>query len=244
LNTFQSGLDGVIFQSHGSKLLGGLYRGAGQGPRPTAILLHGVPGVEKNLDFAYALRDIGWNCLYFHYRGSWGSEGAYSFSGQYDDLLAATEWLTQRPCVDADRLALIGQSAGGYLSLMSGAKNQSYRAIVAICPMISPIRAPFSLELFDELAGMLSNITGEELQSQWDTLPPVESQAEQLLNRPVLLLTGGQDDIFPPDHYPPLLEAVPTIEWHEYSNGDHTLSLNRKEAVQYTVDWLVKHIGQ
>ena len=244
MTTFQAGLDGVTFQSHRSRLLGGLYRGAGQGPRPTAILLHGLPGVEKNLDFAYALRDIGWNCLYFHYRGSWGSEGAYTLSGRYDDLLAATEWLIQQPCVDSDRLALIGHSAGGYLALMSGAMNPTYRAIAAICPMVSPIRAPLSLELFDEFASMLSNITGKEMQSQWDVLPPVESHAEQLRDRPILLLTGGQDDVFPPDHYPPLLEAVPTIEWHEYPNGDHALSLCRKEAVQYTVEWLVKHMGQ
>lgn len=28
------------------------------------MVLHGVPGVEKNLDLAYALRGAGWNCLY------------------------------------------------------------------------------------------------------------------------------------------------------------------------------------
>ena len=65
--SFTAGLDGVVFYSHGSKLLGGFYRAAGETPRPTVILLHGVPGVEKNLDLAYALRDAGWNCLYFHY---------------------------------------------------------------------------------------------------------------------------------------------------------------------------------
>ena len=54
---FDAGLDNVVFCSQGSKLLGGFYRGGGNGPRPTAILLHGVPGVEKNLDIAYALRD-------------------------------------------------------------------------------------------------------------------------------------------------------------------------------------------
>jgi hypothetical protein len=25
------------------------------------------PGIEKHLDIAYALRDSGWNCLYFHF---------------------------------------------------------------------------------------------------------------------------------------------------------------------------------
>ncbi|MBI3758796.1 MAG: alpha/beta hydrolase, partial [Deltaproteobacteria bacterium] len=47
---FPPGLDGVTFTSHGHKLLGGFYRAGGDSPRPTVILIHGVPGVEKNLD--------------------------------------------------------------------------------------------------------------------------------------------------------------------------------------------------
>jgi len=236
--SFCAGLDGVTIQSQGSRLVGGLYRAAGQGPRPTAILLHGLPGVEKNLDIAYALRDGGWNCLYFHYRGSWGSEGAFSLAGRHDDLLEAKNWLQKQPCVDADRLALIGHSAGGYLALMAGAMDMGFQAIAALCPLLSPVKAPLSLELFNEFALMLHGVTGEELRSQWEALPPVESQADQLRNRSVLMLTGRQDDIFPPQHYMPLLEVVPTIEWHEFPNGDHSLSLCRQEAVRRILDWL------
>jgi len=61
VSSFSAGLDDAVFHSQGCMLLGGFYRGAGVGPRPTALLLHGVPGVEKNLDIAYALRDAGWN---------------------------------------------------------------------------------------------------------------------------------------------------------------------------------------
>ncbi len=239
---FYAGLDGVTIQSKGSRLLGGLYRAAGQGPRPTALLLHGLPGVEKNLDIAYALRDAGWNCLYFHYRGSWGSEGAFSLAGRHDDLLAATAWLRKQPHVDANRLALIGHSAGGYLALMAGAMDVGFQAIAALCPLLSPVRAPLSLELFNEFALMLHGVTGEELRSQWEALPPVESQADRLRNRSVLLLTGRQDDIFPPQHYLPLLEVVPTIEWHEFPNGDHALSLCRQEAVRRILVWLGNQI--
>ncbi len=43
---FGAGLDDVLLYSQGSKLLGGLYRAEGSGPRPTAVLLHGVTGAE------------------------------------------------------------------------------------------------------------------------------------------------------------------------------------------------------
>jgi uncharacterized protein len=72
---FEAGLDGITFTSNSSRLLGGLCRAAGTTHRPTAVLLHGLPGIEKHLDIAYTLRDLGWNCLYFHFRGCWGSQG-------------------------------------------------------------------------------------------------------------------------------------------------------------------------
>lgn len=244
MNTFDAGLDGVTFFSKGSKLLGGLYRAAGEGPRPTVLLLHGLPGIEKNLDIAYALRDAGWNCLYFHYRGSWGSEGVYSLAGLHDDLLAATDWLQGQPCIDSNRLALVGHSAGGYLALMAGALDLRFQAVVALCPLLSPIRAPLSTEMFAEFAGMLNGVTSKQLQGQWQALPPVASKVNQLHNRPVLILTGEKDDVFPPQHYLPLREAVPTVKWYEFPDGDHALSLCRQEAVRRTVDWLVLLMGQ
>ena len=244
MNTFDAGLDGVTFLSNGSKLLGGFYRAAGQGPRPTALLLHGVPGVEKNMDIAYALRDAGWNCLYFHYRGCWGSEGNYSLTGALDDINAAKDWATQQPSVDPKRLAIIGMSGGGYLALKAGAMDLQYQVIVGLCPLISAKRNPIPLEVWSEFTTMLHGISGEQLKSEYDELLPIESMAEQLRNRPVLVLTGGKDEHFPRNHYLPLVDSVPTIEWHEFQDGDHSLSLCRQETVRRTVDWLVTHLGQ
>lgn len=243
MESFNADLDGFTVWSHGSKLLGGLYKAAGVGPRPTAILLHGLPGVEKNLDIAYALRDAGWNCAYFHYRGSWGSAGSFTLAGRHDDLLAVTDWLIRQPCVDAGRLALVGQSAGGYLALMAGAADMRFKAMVALCPLVSSAQAPLTPAIFDEWASMLKDVSGPELNRQWDALPPVESAADRLRGRPVLLLTAARDAILPPSHYSPLIAAVPTIEWHELENADHAFSLCRKEVVNLTVHWLVAHLG-
>jgi alpha/beta superfamily hydrolase len=107
MREFEAGLDGVVFESNGCRLLGAFYRGGGDGLRPTAVLLHGLPGIEKHLDVAYRLRDLGWNCLTFHFRGSWGSGGAYSIAGLVDDTRAAVEWVLRQPSVDPHRLALI-----------------------------------------------------------------------------------------------------------------------------------------
>ncbi len=61
------------FQSYGDRLNAILYQANGLGPHATVVLLHGYPGNEKNLDLAQSLRRAGYNVLFFHYRGAWGS---------------------------------------------------------------------------------------------------------------------------------------------------------------------------
>ena len=237
---FQPGLDGVTFTSHGHKLLGGFYRAAGDSPRPTVILLHGVPGVEKNLDLAYALRDAGWNCLTFHYRGSWGSGGGYSLHNLVDDVRAATEWVTTQPCVDGDRLVLVGSSIGGYTTLAAGAGDSRFTALVSLCPLINPATAPLSAKNADDFASMLNGITAVELQRQWTTLPPVTGMAAQLAGKRIFLVTGDQDELFSPEHYQPLLAALPNIAWHRFPEADHSFTTCRKQLVTAVVDWLTR----
>ena len=59
--------------SGGVALNGVAYLAAGAGPHPTLLIMHGLPGNEKNLDLAQAVRRAGWNAVTFSYRGSWGS---------------------------------------------------------------------------------------------------------------------------------------------------------------------------
>jgi pimeloyl-ACP methyl ester carboxylesterase len=46
------------------------YAAAGAGPHPTALMLHGLPGKEQNIDCVQSIRRAGWNVLTIHYRGS------------------------------------------------------------------------------------------------------------------------------------------------------------------------------
>src|SRR3569833_2546426 len=83
----------VRIPSGGDLINGVLYTASGAGPHPTLLLLHGFPGNEQNLDLAQAVRRAGWNVLTLHYRGSWGSEGKFSFAISAEDADAASGWL-------------------------------------------------------------------------------------------------------------------------------------------------------
>jgi hypothetical protein len=234
---FEARLEGVVFSANGCKLLGGFYGAAGETPRPSVILLHGVPGVEKNLDFAYALRDAGWNALYFHYRGCWGSEGTYSFDGLLDDVRAATDWTLSQPSVDKERLVLIGSSMGGYATLAAGATDARFKTLVALCPLIEPATAPLPVEMATEFATMLQGVTAEQLITQWDRLPPIVNMVDSLRDRKILLVTGDQDDLFRPNHYERFVK-LPDVRWHRFPVGDHSFSACRKELIELVLKWL------
>jgi hypothetical protein len=238
MRQFAAGLDGVTLESKGCRLLGGFYRAAGDSPRPTAILLHGLPGIEKHLDIAYRLRDLGWNCLYFHFRGSWGSGGSYSIAGLADDTRAAVEWALRQPSVDAGRIALIGGSVGGYAALLYAATDSQVGTVVALSPIVEPRAFHFPREMAEEFAGMLSGVSSRDLLEQWHDMESLASHLQALASRPLLLVTGDRDELFPPAHYTELVAALPNLRWARHPDGDHSFSTCRPWLVQEVTDWL------
>jgi pimeloyl-ACP methyl ester carboxylesterase len=119
--------------SHGEKLNAIAYLAAGAGPHPVVILLHGFPGNEKNLDLAQAIRRAGWNVIFFNYRGSWGTPGAFSFGHSIEDTQAAVAWIRMpenaaRLHTDPKRVVLIGHSMGGFMAAYAGSHDQGILA--------------------------------------------------------------------------------------------------------------------
>jgi|SRR5579863_739915 len=82
----------LAIPSNGAMMNGVIYVAAEAGPHPTVILLHGFPGNELNLDLAQSVRRAGWNAISFHYRGSWGSQDAFSYANSIEDAQAVIAW--------------------------------------------------------------------------------------------------------------------------------------------------------
>jgi uncharacterized protein len=244
VSKFEAGLDGVTFTSKGCRLLGGFYKAAGDAPRPTAVLLHGLPGVEKHLDIAYRLRDLGWNCLYFHFRGCWGSEGTFSLAGLADDTRAAVEWVLKQPSVDKERIALIGCSTGSHPALVSGAADPRIRAIVGVGPLIEPRAFQFPGEMAGEFAGMLNGVTGQDLREQWQALPSLAASLRAFAPRPILLVAADKDAIFPPSHYADHVAELANIRLICNEASDHGFSACRPWLAQTVTDWLAASLSE
>jgi uncharacterized protein len=121
----------------GVKVNGVAYLAAGAGAHPTFVLLHGLPGNEKNLDLAQAVRRAGWNAITFNYRGSWGSPGVYRFAQDLEDAEAVLAYLRDPSNVaalgiDTTRLVLAGHSLGGWVTVQTAAHDHRLAGAVLI----------------------------------------------------------------------------------------------------------------
>ena len=206
--------------SHGAQLNAFVYVAAGLGPHPTVVLLHGFPGNERNLDLAQSVRRAGWNVLYFDYRGTWGSPGAFSFSNAIEDTQAAIAYLrdpTNAAKLRADPAAivLVGHSMGGFMARYVGAHDPAIKAVALISAAdmgvdtVEPIPAayrdhavaPLAQHLAAEGMAPLAGCTPESLAKEvianadaWN----IPSLAPALAARPMLVITS--DDGFTPSN--------------------------------------------
>ena len=194
---------GVYFDSGGHRLLGTLFLARGDTPKPTAVILHGIPGIEKNHDLAHFLRDNGWNSLIFHYRGCWGSEGAYVLRTIPDDVQAAVDDLCSGhyPQVDHERLVLVGHSLGGWAAVLAAAADPRPCAVAIYGAVCDPRRLPFTVaEAAAEFTPWLHGLTPEEFVAQWEALDVAHAPVEQvtrLAPRPLIIVHSHADEVVP-----------------------------------------------
>ncbi len=123
--------------SHGVVINGIVYQPSGAGPHPTLVICHGLPGNEKNLDLAQAVRRAGWNAVTFNYRGSWGSPGNFRFAQNLEDADAVLAYLrdpanSTRLGIDTRRIAIAGHSMGGWVTVHTAAHDHALIGAVLI----------------------------------------------------------------------------------------------------------------
>jgi pimeloyl-ACP methyl ester carboxylesterase len=118
--TSPAGTIDLVFPSAGSLLNGFIYKANGAQKHPTLLLLHGYPGNERNLDIAQVVRAHGWNVIYFDYRGSWGSQGKFSFKNCVEDVINIVSFCKKYQDslqIDTSNIVLFGHSMAGWIGI-------------------------------------------------------------------------------------------------------------------------------
>ena len=197
----------LLIPSHDAMLSGFMLGANGVGPHPTVLLLHGFPGNEKNLDLAQSLRRAGFNVLFFHYRGAWGSQGDYTVGGQTGDVAAVLNYVranADRLRADTKQLSIIGHSLGGFTALRATAQIKELNCVVGLAAYNFEPEAVYTEE---QIAGrnayvdqlfMLHNMTGVKMSAEaaenteaFDT----RKLAPKLSGKSVLLIAASASSV-------------------------------------------------
>jgi len=251
---FPARMEVVHVPSGGVQINGVVYVASGPGPHPTFVFFHGLPGNEKNLDLAQAVRRAGWTVVTVNYRGSWGSPGNYSFAQNLEDAEATLAFIrspdnAKRLSIDVNRIAIGGHSMGGWVTAETLAGEPSLLGAIiissgdmgAIGLRAQQDRAAVVADMEenrDSLAGVTGESMADELMrhgKEWS----FSTLAPHLIHRRLLVLYSN--DVIKGDSIELIKDvkaAGGTTIAEEYVPTDHGWSDHRIALESLVINWL------
>lgn len=249
----------LTFNSHGKRLSGFIYHAMGEGPHPTVLLLHGYPGNEKNLDAAQVFRSKGFNVVFFHYRGAWGSEGEFSFRNSEQDVQAVLQYLTnknnaEKLRIDRSHISTVGHSMGGHMAIAGILDNPSVKCSVAwdganlgakSVGFINDPNTTIAWKEYSDSLFMLNGWSGDKAVRETQKFASeldLTKRAKNINGRSVLLI-GANTRVIPYElHIAPLFKALKATKASKISyqliDDDHSFSSHRSELINTTMSFL------
>jgi pimeloyl-ACP methyl ester carboxylesterase len=246
-----SGMIVLHIPSHGALINGIVYAPAGAGPHPTLVICHGLPGNEKNLDLAQAVRRAGWNAVTFNYRGSWGSRGSYSFTQNLEDANAVLAYLrvpenAVKLRIDTKKIVLAGHSMGGWVTAMTAAHDRALAGAILISAadmgqLGKMEHSKLVAEMADNMEG-LAGVTAESMANEDARNAQVYAfvNAVHGLKDMPLLILSADDGLAPQTDE--LIQAIKAEGGHNvkaiHVATDHGWSDHRIFLESTVIDWL------
>jgi uncharacterized protein len=251
---FPPTMDSPDIMSHGARLNAIIYLAAGSEPHGTVLLMHGFPGNEQNLDLAYVIRRAGWNILFPHYRGSWGSAGTFSFSNALQDTQAALDFArdpenVKKYRIDTKKIVLIGHSMGGLMVSYTGAHNSDVAGIAMISAwnLGAAIMRPADEHRTQSFAAASPRLAGstpeglvaeaQQNAAKWNYL----DYAPSLKSRPVLIVISHDTNVSDNKAMTEALRKAGSTQATEvYIETDHVYSGKRIALQTAILNWLAQ----
>lgn len=114
----------------------------GQGPFPAAIIVHGGSWIRGDkTTYIKPLKPLLSTAGYAWFSIDYRLAPTYTYPSPVEDVEAAIRWVRANAGkykVDVNRIALIGESAGGHLVAMVGARNKPESRVAAVVDFYGP----------------------------------------------------------------------------------------------------------
>ncbi|ACZ86466.1 S9 family peptidase [Streptosporangium roseum] len=254
-----AGAEPVRFQARdGMELTGWLYRVPGvQAPAPFVVYLHGGPESQARPTFTPLFRDLlaaGIGVFAPNVRGSSGFGRAFRDADNHalrfraiDDVADCASELVRLGAADPARIACMGRSYGGYLTLAALVTHPGlFRAGVDVCGMAD--FATFYARTEPWIAAAAVSEYGHPTADRdlLRALSPLHSFDR--LSAPLLVVHGARDTNVPVHEAEQVLQAarargVP-CDFLLFEDEGHEIrrSANRVTFVRNVVGWLGRHL--
>ncbi len=221
------------------------------------VYIHGGPTAQSVNSFNKSIQYLvnqGYFVIAPNYRGSSGYGKEFQDANLFDmgggdlqDVIGAAEWMKKTGFIDPKKIAVMGGSYGGYLSMMAVTKSpETWAAGVPIVPFVN---------WFTEVENEDPLLREYDLATMGD---PIKDKARYMdrspvnfvdqIKAPLLILAGAHDPRCPPTESEQVASAVKkrngVAELKIYENEGHGFSKveNQIDAYSRVGEFLKKHV--
>ena len=228
---------------------------------PTVVLVRSSPWQRSSWGYssvAQWLANRGYAVLQINFRGSTGYGKAFLNAANHEwggkmqtDLIDGVNWAVRRGLVDPERIAIFGQTYGGYAVLTGLATDpEFFRCGVAISAPANLVTFLQNLPAyFNPVRPLLFDRVGDPIRDAEMLKARSPLFKVDRIQRPLLLAQGGNDPTVSLSESRQLVEAMQKagkpLEYVEYANEGHGLSRpeNRMDFFAKAEKFLAKHLG-
>lgn len=248
----------ITFKSiDGMKIYGNLYRPKGNGPFPAIVRVHGgLHGQAQSRRQDYFV-DNGYVVLDVDYRGSEGHGKDYRnklamADKELDDVIAGAKFLQTLPSILKDKIAIMGDDRGAYITYSVIARPNPFKAAIAISGYTDLSKQyEYESEIAPNFMGIQKLMKGSPytMEDRFKDLSPVSFANK--INVPVLVLHGNNDRLVLPDHAWKMAEAlflhqkehdIVVLYSPEEDTGHNLKGKALEQAHEQTLKWLDKYL--
>ena len=227
------------------------------GQNAAIVYIHGGPASQTVNSFNRFIQHIvnqGYMVIAPNYRGSTGYGKEFKEANLFDmgggdleDVLSAAEWIKQTGFLDPKKIAVMGGSYGGYLTMMAVTKApELWAAGVPIVPFVNWFT---ELEHEDpvlresDLATMGDPVKNKALYEDRSPINFIDQ-----VKAPLFLLAGGHDPRCPHEETMQVVESIQKrggkVEYKVYDNEGHGFARieNQIDAYSRAASFLKAHV--
>jgi dipeptidyl aminopeptidase/acylaminoacyl peptidase len=230
---------------------------ARNGQNAAIVYIHGGPTAQSMNSFNRFVQfaaNQGYMVLAPNYRGSTGYGKEFQQANLFDmgggdlqDVLAGVDWIKQTGHLDPKKIAVMGGSYGGYLSMMAVTKApEVWAAGVPIVPFVNwftEIENEDPVLQQSDLATMGDVVKNKALYEDRSPINFIDQ-----IKAPLLLLAGAHDPRCPKSETQQVVDAIRkrggTVDSKVYENEGHGFARveNQIDAYKRVADFLLAHV--